>query len=107
MDATPFIIKPARGVYKITCLENGRFYIGSSHDVFERWRQHLTAWVKHKNYQAVKMTNPRLMADVMRFGKEAFTFQVLHLCPAAQDWELRQKEAEIILKLAPYYNILK
>jgi group I intron endonuclease len=104
---TAFLISPARGVYQITCLKNGRFYIGSSHDVFERWRQHLTAWVCHKNNNCAKLTNVRLLADVLHHGKEVFTFQILLLCPAAMDHELREKEWEFIKKLAPYYNIQK
>ena len=28
------------GIYKITCIENHKFYIGSSKDIEKRWRQH-------------------------------------------------------------------
>jgi len=107
MIRSQFLVS-GRGVYKISCTKlPDRFYIGSSHNVFVRWQQHVTAWVCYKNPVNVKLTNIRLLTDVLRFGPQVFTFEILELCPLATETQLREIEMKYIKKLQPFYNIIK
>jgi hypothetical protein len=37
------------GIYKITCLDTDKAYIGQSVDIRERWRQHIKAALSHES----------------------------------------------------------
>lgn len=58
---------PAR--YYITCLANGRIYVGVTKDFFSRWHQHLARLRKGTHRQE----NTALSEDFNRYGEEAFT----------------------------------
>lgn len=62
------------GVYKITCLVNNKIYIGSSINIYERWKTHLKE-LKH-NYHS----NEHLQNAWNLYGKDNFVFEVLELC---------------------------
>jgi group I intron endonuclease len=100
----PLLVK-LKGVYKITCLENGRFYIGSSVSIQDRWREHITAMLQKLNPEAAKLSNKRLLADAYQYGLHSFTFQILELCPTLNREQLEEREYELINQLSPYYNI--
>jgi len=59
------------GVYKITNIKNGKFYIGSSKDVEFRWSEHK----KHLNGNY--HINKKLQNAWNFYGKESFEFDIL------------------------------
>lgn len=83
------------GVYKILCLVNGKFYIGSSKNIYERWYTHRapSAWDKRPNRP--------LYQDMRKYGVENFQIQIL--APVEPE-HLTQVEQEFIDMLKPAYN---
>lgn len=61
------------GIYAITHIETGRQYVGQSVDVVRRWAGHCAP-------SAAKRGNHLALA-IQKYGKTAFTFQVLEECP--------------------------
>ena len=60
------------GIYKITCLNNKKAYIGKSSNVAERWRQHVKASLEIGN-----IAKNQLYALMKQEGAESFTFELL------------------------------
>ena len=60
------------GVYKITNIENGRFYIGSSNDIERRWRHHRSLLRNNKHHNAF------LQNDHNKCGPGALTYEVVY-----------------------------
>ena len=83
------------GVYKILCLVNGKFYIGSSKNILARWYTHRapSAWDKHPNRPLYK--------DMRKYGIENFRLQIL--APVMTEY-LTKVEQEFIEMLNPAYN---
>ena len=81
------------GVYKITNIITGDFYIGSSNDIKRRWAVHKSPsrWKLHPN---VKLY--RAMAE---FGLDNFTFEIIEKTD-----NLREREQYWIEHLKPSYN---
>ena len=83
------------GVYKITNIITGDFYIGSSNDVKGRW-------VSHKCQSTWKrFSNNQLYQDMKKYGVDKFEFQVL---ANVEPEQLIEKEQEFIEILKPTYN---
>lgn len=63
------------GIYKITCTISGKFYIGSAVNLYTRHYDHFSTLrrSKHKNIY--------LQRAYDKYGKDAFTFEVLELVP--------------------------
>ena len=82
-------------VYKITNTVTGDFYIGSSKDVKERWKNHKcqSTWKKCPN-------NP-MYIDMQRYGIDKFDFQILE---EVEPEQLKEKEQKFIETLKPIYN---
>lgn len=59
------------GIYKITNLNNGKIYIGSSKDIKQRFRKHLSELRsgKHSNYH--------LQAAWDKYGEDNFVFEII------------------------------
>lgn len=81
------------GVYKITNSVTGDFYIGSSKDVKHRWITH-----KAPSYHA-QHSNLRMYQDMMQFGLNNFTFEILE-----ETDNLKVREQYWIDQLKPSYN---
>ena len=83
------------GVYKITNIITGDFYIGSSKDVETRW-------VKHKSPSRWRVKpNNKMYQDMQKYGVDKFRFQIL--VPVMEE-HLKQVEQEFIETLKPAYN---
>ena len=82
------------GIYKITNLINGRFYIGQSKNIERRFYDH-----RSKGHS--RNTSMKLRRDVQKYGKDNFSFEIIEECPCK---DLLVKEKEYINKLQPYYN---
>lgn len=63
------------GIYKITCLLDGRTYVGQAIDIAERWRQHIKRGVG-----AEPVTQNKLYPAMKELGVENFTFEILEEC---------------------------
>lgn len=84
------------GIYRITNIKTGDFYIGQSRRIERRMNQHFeknVAWTHSKRFQE----------DIEKYGKDSFRFEVLEEC---EECELVAKEAEYIKKLKPTYNTI-
>ena len=83
------------GVYKITNIITGDFYIGSSKDVKRRWAKHKcpSTWNEHSN-------NPMYL-DMQKYGVDKFEFQILE---EVEEGSLKEKEQYFIETLKPTYN---
>lgn len=62
------------GIYKITCLENGRFYIGSAKNFKKRWSRHLNDLRNNKH------DNVHLQRAYNKYGRDGFSFEVVEEC---------------------------
>jgi group I intron endonuclease len=63
------------GIYQINNVETGAFYVGQSVDVQSRLERHA------KKLRSGKHVNKHLQASWNKHGEDAFTFEVLELCP--------------------------
>lgn len=89
-----------KGIYKITCVENGNFYVGSSSNIGARWKVHRLNLRKncHHNY---KLNN-----DVKKYGIKSFKFEILLSCSKEMGKEeLLAFEQKFVDDLMPFYNI--
>lgn len=59
------------GVYKITNTVNGKFYIGSSYDIEDRWNCHI------RNLTNGNHPNPKLQHAWNKYKKDNFIFEVI------------------------------
>lgn len=64
--------KQPAGIYKITCLKNGRVYIGESKCLPQRWTSHKSALNCDKG-----KTNKLLQEDWDLYGEDSFVFETL------------------------------
>lgn len=85
------------GVYKITNPENQKSYIGSSYNVYYRWKKHLERLSKnkHPNIHLQRAFNKKI---------SDFVFEILELCSLES---LIEREQFYINTLNPEYNICK
>ena len=83
------------GIYKITNTVTGDFYIGSSKNIKQRWKEHKwqSTWNKCKN-------NPMYL-DFQKYGIDKFEFQVI---AEVEEDSLKEKEQQFIETLKPTYN---
>jgi hypothetical protein len=71
---TSMLQKKVSGVYKITCRDTGKFYIGSSIDIEGRWRKH--RWFLCKGIHP----NPYLQAVWNKYGLDSLEFCIIETC---------------------------
>jgi len=67
-------------IYKTTCIENGRFYIG----------MHSASKIDDGYYGSGHL----LLISIRKYGKEKHTFEILEFCSSRE--ELAKREAEIV-----------
>lgn len=78
------------GIYQITCVKNGKRYIGQSKDIKRRFSQH------KRNPPA------RMIEDFDQYGVVAFDFEILEECAPEK---LDKRETFYMNELQPEYNI--
>ena len=83
------------GIYKITNTATKDFYIGSSKDVKQRWRNHKkpSVWNRYKN-------SP-MYQDMQKYGVDKFEMQIL---AEVEPDSLKEAEQKFIETLKPTYN---
>ena len=62
------------GIYRIVCVENGRFYIGSSRNIQKRWTRHLNDLRNRRH------GNDHLQRSFDKYGENRFVFEVIEEC---------------------------
>jgi len=62
------------GIYKITCIINNKFYIGSTKNIADRWYRHLYD-LKNNNH-----INIHLQRSFNKYGKSSFNFEIVENC---------------------------
>lgn len=82
------------GIYKCTCLSNGRSYIGQTCSLFKRKNDHINRLKNNKHY------NKHLQRAWNKYGEENFIWEVLEICPVEQ---LNEREKYWI----EYYDAFK
>ncbi|MGN1050579.1 MAG: GIY-YIG nuclease family protein [Selenomonadaceae bacterium] len=81
------------GIYRLTCDQTGKSYIGQSKDIRRRMWEH-----KRPN----SMKNSELKKDILRYGFDSFKQEVLEECPIDR---LDEREKFYIAKYKPEYNV--
>lgn len=84
------------GIYKITAIHSGEFYIGSSNDIRVRWNRHKCDL--RKNIHG----NKHLQNIYNKYGKDCFVFEIIEL--TTKDM-LIQTEQKYLDNLKPQLNI--
>ncbi len=84
------------GIYKITNLKTGEFYIGQSNNIEKRWRDHFC-----KGYGA--MHSARFQEAIDSLGRDGFAFTVIEECDVS---DLADRERYWIRELTPAYNTI-
>jgi group I intron endonuclease len=72
------------GVYKITNIINGKFYIGSSSNIQKRWTQHKA------NLNAKEHDNIHLQNAWNLYGSRNFKFEIIEECQPEAQFEREQ-----------------
>lgn len=88
------------GIYRISCTANGKSYIGSSVNILERWREHIShlrAGAHHSIY---------LQRCYNKYGEDSIKFEVLAILEEFNAELLRLVEYVYIEKLHPEFNTL-
>lgn len=85
------------GIYKITNVVNGRFYIGSSNNINKRWRSH-TGYLKRGQHQSIK-----LQRAWDKYGQDAFLLELVETVMEQDD--LLKREQYYLDTLKPDYNM--
>src|SRR5712691_8441322 len=89
------------GIYRITCIVTGKFYIGSAVNLRKRQKDH-----RHLLNQGTHR-NPKLQNAWRKYGKDAFSFDILELVLTPE--LLTAREQYWFNKLKPFdkngYNI--
>lgn len=89
------------GIYKITCIKNGRFYIGSAKNILKRSKRHLT------DLKLNKHINIHLQRAYDKYGESSFIFEIVEYCDL---YDLLIREQYYLDLLKPYefgFNIGK
>ncbi len=84
------------GVYKITNLDTGDFYIGQSKNINRRWKEHFSRWIASAHSQ-------KFQDDINQYGEAGFSFQVIEEC---EPEILLERERYWINTLHPSYNTI-
>lgn len=84
------------GVYKITNLINGKFYIGSSKNLRVRLWKHRSL-LRHNKHD-----NPHLQNSWNKYGEDNFDYSVVEICDESIQYE---REQYYIDTMHPEYNI--
>lgn len=77
------------GVYKITNVVNGKFYIGSSKDIKDRWNSHRSDLNGNTRHHSKSLQD-----DWEKYGESSFRFEILEKCdkePISTRINLEQK----------------
>lgn len=84
------------GIYEFFNLENGKRYVGSSKDIYNRLHEH------YYNLKSNKAHNKHFQAAWNKYGEESFLYNVLEFCNEDVRFEREQYYIDFI---QPEYNL--
>lgn len=87
------------GVYRIIHIESGKSYLGSSVDIENRWNKHRAELEAGKHY------NHYLQRAYIKYGRDAFSFDVVEECSEVIRLELEQTYLDREMPVGMLYNI--
>lgn len=91
------------GIYQIKNKVNNKIYIGSSKDIYKRWRHHIA------DFKANRHCNKYFQASWDKYGEDNFEFLILERVTNLED--LKDIEQQYLLKLNPFkengYNLCR
>lgn len=67
-------MKKIIGIYSITNCKNGKLYIGSSNNIYRRWREHKNMLHNNKHH------SEHLQRAWNKYGEETFLFEIIEEC---------------------------
>ena len=76
---------PLHSIYRISCSENGHFYIGRSNNLEKRWKQHLSA------LRSDRHCNARLQRIFKKHGEDSLSIERVCYVPKDKVVEMEQK----------------
>lgn len=88
-----------RGIYAITCIPNGRVYVGQARDFAQRWLDHQAQLI------AGTHVNSQLQLCFRRWGPRAFYFQILEVVTAWGVESLTLAEQRWMNKYPDRFNV--
>lgn len=88
------------GIYQITNLVNGYFYIGSSVDITSRFGNHRHTLRKNNH------NNPKLQNAWNKYGEQNFSFDIIELCNPKSIYKIEQKYLNKIKASNMSYNLV-
>lgn len=91
-------LKNCIGIYRIDCLGNNQCYIGSSVNIQDRWRCHISM------LRANKHESRYLQNSYNKYGEDSLVFRVVELLLGASEEELRRVEWYYINLYKPQFN---
>jgi len=89
------------GIYKITNTNNGKVYVGSSIDIDNRLRSHLS------NLKRGKHHNKQLLEDFNTFGEHCFELSKIELCDMYEMIDREDYWIEHLDSVNSGYNIMR
>lgn len=96
MNKIEYKLKGKCGIYIFTNLENGKRYIGSSVDIYNRIHEHI------HNLNNNKAHNKHFQNAWNKYGEDCFIYSVLEYCSTDQQFEREQYYIDFI---KPEYNL--
>lgn len=87
------------GIYKITNKINGKFYIGSSQNISQRWYDHKRE-LRHDRH-----CNKHLQDAWNKYGEENFSFEIIEECDIEELSKKEQLYIEKYIESGQMYNI--
>ncbi len=92
--------EPIIGVYKITCLSSGKYYIGYSKEINKRCQRHKTLIRTNQH------GNILLQRAYDKYGCEDFTFETLHTCSTIDEAKALELQYLEDINIRPFlYNM--
>jgi group I intron endonuclease len=89
------------GIYKITAIHNGEFYIGSSKDIRVRWNRHACDFRKNEH------GNKRMQNIYNKYGQNCFKFEIVEEIIFTNKENLIELEQKYLDNLNPALNSRK
>ena len=89
-------LKNKCGVYVITNLKNGKRYVGSSKNIYDRLHSHIHLLNKNKAH------NAHLQAAWNKYGAQSFDYGILCYCSLEEQFDIEQYYISV---LKPEYNL--